>query len=103
MPIYTTVEQVEVGFSSPQVTVNPLASCWSRQGWALGKLVATGILLMYLVGWVHDFQRISRLEAEPAPASKIITISKYEAWDRIYSRPVKWITRPAAAPANEAP
>ncbi len=103
MPIYPTAGEMEVGFSPPQVAVSPLANWWSRQGWALGMLVVTGLLLTYLVGWIHDFRRISRLEAEPAPASKIITISKYEAWERIYSRPVRWVTQPKAAPASQTP
>ncbi|MBI4536421.1 MAG: hypothetical protein HY712_00515 [candidate division NC10 bacterium] len=59
---------------------------WSHTGWAVSKLVMAGLLTMYLVGWVQDLQRLSRLEAEPPPLSKIIVITKYEAWHRIHSR-----------------
>ena len=57
-----------------------------RPRWALGKLLLAGFLLIYILGWVEDFQRIRRLEAEPTPPSKIIT--KLQAWQRIY-RPSK--------------
>jgi hypothetical protein len=45
----------------------------------------TGLLLVYLVAWIQDLQRVRNLEAEPTPPSKVIT--KYEAWNRIYTRP----------------
>jgi hypothetical protein len=101
MPIETTLSQAEFGLSAPRTANGALPSSWSL--WSLGKLVLTGLLLMYLVAWGYDFRRISRLEAEPTPASKIITISKYEAWERIYSRPERWIREPAAAPTRRAP
>ncbi len=48
-------------------------------------------LLWNLAGWVHDFQRIQRLEAEPTPPYKVIT--KNEAWQRIYTRATQFIPR----------
>jgi hypothetical protein len=51
----------------------------------VGKLMLTWLLLVYLLGWVHEFKRIQGLEAEPTPPSKVI--SKHEAWNRIYPRP----------------
>jgi len=90
MPIETTVEQVEFSLAAPPATNSPLVG-WIRPGWILAKLVLTGLLLAHLVGWVHDFQRIQRLEAEPTPPSKVIT--KNEAWQRIYSRPAQYVPR----------
>jgi hypothetical protein len=56
-----------------------------RPGLVLGKLMLTGLLLVYLMAWIQDLQRLRHLEAEPTPPSKVIT--KYEAWNRIYPRP----------------
>ena len=56
-----------------------------RPGLVLGKLMLTGLLLVYLVTWIQDLQRVRHLEAEPTPPSKVIT--KYEAWNQIYTRP----------------
>lgn len=56
-----------------------------RPGPILGKLMLTGLLLVYLVAWIQDLDRLRHLEAEPSPPSKVIT--KYEAWNRIYPRP----------------
>ena len=100
MPIETTIEQAEFSLAAPPATNSSLVG-WVRPGWMLGKLVLTGLLLTYLVGWVHDFQRIRRLEAEPTPPSKVIT--KNEAWQRIYSRPARWVARPPAAPVPRTP
>lgn len=86
MPIETTVDQVGFSLAAPPAPTS-LPADWLRPGLVLGKLVVTGLLLTYLVGWVHDFQRIRRLEAEPTPPSKVIT--KNEAWQRIYSRPAR--------------
>lgn len=58
-----------------------------RAGWVLGKFVLAGLLLIYLVGWAHDFERVRRLEAEPAPPLKVIT--KHQAWQRIYRAPAR--------------
>lgn len=102
MPIETTVEEVEFSFAAPPAPNGPLAG-WGRAGWVLGKLVLSGLLVTYLVGWIQDFQRIRRLEAGPTPASKVITISKNEAWQRIYSRPARWVTRPATPPTPRTP
>ena len=91
MPLETTVEQVEeFSLAAPPATNSPLVG-WIRPGWILAKLFLTGLLLAHLVGWVHDFQRIQRLEAEPTPPSKVIT--KNEAWQRIYSRPARYVPR----------
>ena len=56
-----------------------------QRWWALTQIVLAGLLLMYLVGMVQDFQRVRDLRAEPSPLSKII-ITKNEAWQRIYAR-----------------
>ena len=88
MPIETTIEQVDFSLAVPPATDTYLAGR-VRPGWILAKLVLTGLLLAHLVGWVHDFQRIQRLEAEPTPPSKVIT--KYQAWQRIYSREARYI------------
>ncbi len=97
MSIETTIEEAEYSLTTPPVTNSPLAG-WIRPGWVLGKLVLMGLLLTYLVGWVHDFQRIRQLEAEPTPPSKVIT--KYEAWERIYPRPARHAEQSLAAPAS---
>jgi hypothetical protein len=74
MRIETTTDQAEVSLVAPAGPKGP--------GWVLGRLVLAGLLLTYLAGWVQDFQRVRRLEAEPTPPSKIIT--KHEAWQRIH-------------------
>ncbi len=94
MPIDTTIEEAQFELVAPPPTDSPLLGR-IRPGLTLGKLVLTGLLLMYLVGWLHDFERIRRLKAEPTPPSKVIT--KNEAWQRIYSRPAQWVTQSAAA------
>lgn len=86
MLIETTIGEAEVSLPVPPASNASLAA-WARPGWILGKLVLTGLLLTYLVGWVQDFQRIRRLEAEPTPPSKVIT--KNEAWQRIHPRPAR--------------
>ncbi len=57
---------------------------WSRAGRAVCRAVMMGLLATYLVGWVQDLQRLSRLEAEPSPPL-IKIISKHEAWLRIHA------------------
>lgn len=81
-----TIEEAGASLAASSAADRPLG-VWLRPAWALGKLILTGLLLTYLVGWVQDFQRIRRLEAEPTPPSKVIT--KYQAWERIYPRPAK--------------
>ena len=100
MPIDTTIDQAQFNLAAPPATDSPLLG-WIRPGLILGKLVLTGLLLTYLVGWVHDFERIRRLEAVPTPPSKVIT--KNEAWQRIYSRPARWVTQSAAALSQRIP
>jgi hypothetical protein len=91
MPLETTVEQVEeFSLAAPPATDFSLMG-WIRPGWTLAKLVLTGLLLAHVVGWVHDFQRIQRLEAEPTPPSKVIT--KNEAWQRNYTRQARYDPR----------
>lgn len=85
MPVGTTVEQVEFSLAAPPAP-NSAPVDWIRQGWILAKLAMTALLLWYLASWIHDFQRIQGLEAEPTPPFKVIT--KSEAWQRIYSRAV---------------
>lgn len=96
MSTETTIAQAEYEHTVAPVASRPMA-VWIRPGWLLGKLLLLGLLLTYLVGWVHDFQRIRRLEAEPTPPSKVIT--KFEAWDRIYS-PARHAERTLASPAS---
>jgi len=84
MLIETTISPAEVRLGLPSVPTR-IQKVSFRPGWVLGKLVLTGLLLVYLAGWLQDFQRIRGLEAEPTPPSKVIT--KYEAWERIYPRP----------------
>jgi hypothetical protein len=55
----------------------------SRMGRTASKLLLASFLALYLVGWAQDLQRLSQLEAEPSPPSKVI--SKYEAWNRIHA------------------
>ncbi len=85
MLIETTLEEREVSLAG-SATAKSWLIIWLRSRWFLGKLLLTGLLLTYLVGWVQDLQRIRRLEAEPTPPSKVIT--KYEAWRRIHPRPI---------------
>ncbi|HSB73740.1 MAG TPA: hypothetical protein VLT62_30815 [Candidatus Methylomirabilis sp.] len=63
--------------ATPSPSIPPL-----RAGWVLGKVALAGLLLMYLVGWAQDFERVRRLQAEPVP--QFTVISKYQAWERIY-------------------
>jgi hypothetical protein len=90
MPIDTTVEQAEFSLATSPATRYPPVR-WIRPGWILAKLALMALLLAHLVGLVQDYQRIQRLEAEPTPPLKVIT--KYEAWDRIYSRQGQFIPR----------
>ncbi len=71
-----------------------------RLGWFLAKFLLTLLLLTYLIGWVQDFQRIRRLEAEPTPPYKIIT--KYEAWRRIHHRLTRLPLRPSPVLARQS-
>lgn len=64
----------------------------ARIGWALTQMLLAGLLLTYVVGMVQDVQRVRDLRAEPTASSKIV-ITKNEAWQRIYSRPVQSGTR----------
>ncbi len=86
MLIETTMEEREVSLAG-SATVTSALTVWLRSGWFLGKLLLTGLLLTYLVGWAQDFQRIRQLEAEPTPHYKVI--SKNEAWHRIHPRPAR--------------
>ncbi len=86
MLIETTLEEREVSLAG-SATANSSLTAWLRSSWLLGKLLLTGLLLTYLVGWVQDFQRIRRLEAEPTPPYKVI--SKNEAWRRIHPGPAR--------------
>lgn len=96
-----TIEEAEASFPASPSANRPLAIWLRRPGWVLGKLVLTGLLVTYLVSWMQDFQRIRRLEAEPTPPSKVIT--KYEAWERIYSRSANKLARPTTSvPATPA-
>jgi hypothetical protein len=81
-------EMVITGVESAQTKTLATHRPWTlllRAGWILGKLTLAGLLLTYMAGWVHDLQRLTRLEAMPTPPFKII--SKQEAWQRIYRHP----------------
>jgi len=85
-----------IGYSSPlsQTVLNTqedapaIVAVPPRAWWPLTQIVMAGLLVTYLVGIVQDFQRVRDLRAEPSPPSKII-ITKNEAWQRIYSHPVR--------------
>ena len=84
MLVETAICPAEVSLGPPSVPIS-IRKVSFRPGWVLGKLALTGLLLVYLAGWLQDFQRVRSLEAEPTPPSKVIT--KYQAWERIYPRP----------------
>jgi hypothetical protein len=88
MSIETTIEQAELDLAAPPTTdtkdTNSAREVSIRSGWVFGMFGAVLLLAYLLVGWVHDFQRIRSLEAEPSPPSKVIT--KTQAWQQIYSR-----------------
>lgn len=86
MHIETTIEDAEVSLGS-LLAVNSTRALPLRAGLILGRLVLTGLLVTYFVALVQDFQRIRQLEAEPTRPSKVI--SKYQAWERVYPRPVR--------------
>lgn len=84
MLIENTMTATGAGLSPmPSRTPSRLATFRSRL--VIGKLMLTALLLVYLVAWIQDLQRLRHLEAEPTPPFKVIT--KYEAWNRIYPRP----------------
>ncbi len=59
-----------------------------QRWWDLTQIILAGLLFMYLVGVVQDFQRVRDLRAQPPTLSKII-ITKNEAWQRIYAGPAR--------------
>jgi hypothetical protein len=86
MPFETRIIPTEVGLG-PASSPTRTSKTEVRPGWVVGKLMLTWLLLVYLLGWVQEFKRIQGLEAEATPPSKVIT--KYEAWNRIYLRPIQ--------------
>lgn len=95
MLVETAIERPGISLAGSPAMDSSLG-LWRRPSRFLAKLVLVGLLLTYLVGLVQDFQRIRRLEAEPTPPFKVIT--KYEAWQRIYPRPVQLLRRPVSEP-----
>ncbi|MGE5850505.1 MAG: hypothetical protein ACM362_10290 [Candidatus Methylomirabilota bacterium] len=83
MLVETTISQTEVRLGLPFVPTRSKKVSF-RPWWVLSRLALTGLLLVYLAGWLQDLQRVRSLEAEPTPPSKVIT--KYQAWERIYPR-----------------
>jgi hypothetical protein len=81
----TTITAADVGLGRVPAPTRSREAGF-RPGRVLGKLMLTWLLLVYLLGWVQEFKRIQGLEAEATPPSKVIT--KYEAWNRIYLRPI---------------
>lgn len=84
MLVENTISPAEVSLGPPSVPTC-IQKVSFRPGGVLSKLALIGLLLVYLAGWLQDFQRVRSLEAEPTPPSKVIT--KYQAWERIYPRP----------------
>lgn len=84
MLLENTISPTEARLGAPSVPIC-IRKVSFRPGRVLSKLVLTGLLLVYLAGWLQDFQRVRSLEAEPTPPFKVIT--KYQAWERIYPRP----------------
>lgn len=85
MSIDTTIERAEFDLAAPRTTdTTSPREVLTHSGWFFGLCGAVLLLAYLLVGWVHDFQRIRSLEAEPSPPSKVIT--KTQAWQQIYSR-----------------
>ena len=85
MSIETTIEQAELDLAAPLTPDTQNSREVSiRSGWIFAMFGAVVLLAYLMVGWVHDFQRIRSLEAEPSPPSKVIT--KTQAWQQIYSR-----------------
>lgn len=87
MLIQTTIAEAEIPMLRDLPAASSSLAVPLRAGWVLGRLVLVGLLMTYLVGWAQDLQRVRRLEAEPTPPSKVI--SKNEAWQRIYHRPMR--------------
>jgi len=87
MSIEVTLPRIETTFANPPKAPASLA-VQPRTWWPLTQVVLAGLLLTYLFGMVQDIQRVRDLRAEP-PASSKIVITKNEAWQRIYSRPVR--------------
>ncbi len=93
MLIETTTAEVQIrpaDLTTIRVPLNGLLRAW----WDLGKVVLLGLLLVYVLGWVRDIERVSRLKAEAPPPFTVIT--KFQAWDRIYRQPVPHILWPSA-------
>ncbi len=72
-------ESGTLGLALPTQALSPL-----RALWGLAQVAIACLLAAYLVGWIEDFQRVSRLSAEPPPPLKKVVVTKYEAWERIY-------------------
>jgi hypothetical protein len=70
-------------------------------GWILGKLTLAGLLLTYMAGWVQDLQRLTQLEAQPTPPSRVI--SKREAWQRVHKRSLQEASSPPSQHLNSEP
>jgi hypothetical protein len=87
MLIETRIAEVEIPLVQEFPAGHDLLTAPFRSGWTIGAIVLAGLLLTYLVTWVEDLRRVSRLEAEPTPPSKVIT--RNEAWQRIYQRPTR--------------
>jgi hypothetical protein len=87
MSIEFTLPRNETTFLNPSKGPARLA-VQPRTWWPLTQVVLAGLLLTYLFGMVQDIQRVRDLRAEPSASPKIV-ITKNEAWQRIYSRPVR--------------
>jgi hypothetical protein len=87
MSIEFALTQVETALVKlPDAPANVAVS--PRAWWGMTQLALGGLLISYLLGMVQDFQRVRDLRAEPSALSKVI-ITKHEAWQRIYPRPIR--------------
>ncbi len=84
MSIEYTIAQFELSLA--RISVSPATVAGqSAPWWPLTQILLGALLLLYLVGWVQDFERVRDLRAEPSPFRKVI-ITKSQAWDRIRIR-----------------
>ena len=91
MSIEFPLPRLETTLLNPPTPPAALAA-QPRTWWPLTQAILAGLLLTYLFGMVQDIQRVRDLRAEPSLSAKVV-ITKYEAWQRIYSRPARTGTR----------
>jgi hypothetical protein len=95
MSIEYTLAQFELSLariSDPPATMAAQSHAW----WSLTQIALGGLLFLYLVGWVQDFERVRDLRAEPSPFQKVI-ITKNQAWERVRPRQGRYSNALASA------